>query len=93
MIDKAYLERTAGDLQQRVGSLVLNNQTVAIRSVTRNGTTVVVTTEPVVGITKVTSLRLLDERGGLITERAANLAVIDNQILEFQFEFSVRGGA
>lgn len=92
MIDQAYLERAAEDLQQRIGSLILNNQTVAIKSVMRNSTSVAVTTEPVVGITKVTLLRLLDERGELITERSANLSVIDNQILEFRFEFNVRGG-
>jgi len=93
VIDNAYLERTAGDLQQRVGALVLNNETVEIRSVTRNGNTVVVMTEPITNITKVSSLRLLDERGGLITERKTDLAVLDNQILEFRFEFHVRGGA
>lgn len=93
MIDYTYLERAAGDLQQRIGSLVLNNQTIEISSVTRNGTAVAVMTEPVVGITKVTSLQLLDERGGLITERSTSLDVTDNQILEFRFDFSVRGGA
>lgn len=91
-MNAAYLERTAEDMRQRIGALILNSQTVAIRSVTRNGSTLTVVTEPVTGITKITSLKLLDERGGLITERLANLDVLDNQSLEFTFRFEVKGG-
>lgn len=89
----AYVERTAGDLHQRVSGLILNSQTVAIQSVTMDGRNVVVITKPVTGITKITSLKLLDERGGIITERLANLDVMDSQTLEFRFEFEVKGGA
>lgn len=90
-MDAAYLERTAEDMRQRIGSLILNSQTVAIQSVTRSGVDLVVITEPVSGITKVASLKLLDERGGIITERTANLSVPDNQTLEFRFNFTVKG--
>lgn len=93
MIDTAFLERTAGDMQQRIGTMVLNSQTVAISSVTRSGSSLTVVTEPVVGITKITSLKLYDERGGLIVERAASLDALDNQTLEFTFQFEVKGGA
>ncbi|MGO0061838.1 hypothetical protein ACTID9_17725 [Brevibacillus fluminis] len=91
MIDNTYLQRAAIDLQQRIKTLVLNSQTVAVKTVTRSGNTITVVTGPVVGITKVASLKLLDERGGLITERKADLAVLDSQTLEFRFEFSVKG--
>lgn len=92
-MDQAYLNRTAADLSQRVSNLILNNQTVVIRDVQLNGSDIVVITEPVSGITKVNSLKLLDEQGNLITERSANLDVTDNQILEFRFQFGVRGAA
>lgn len=91
-MDQAYLDRAATDLSQRVSSLVLNNQTVQIREIERTGSQLVVITKPVSGITKVTSLKLLDEKGALITQRAANVDVPDSQILEFRFEFGVKGG-
>lgn len=92
-MDQAYLTRAATDLSQRVSSLILNSQTVAIRDVQLTGSDLVVITEPVSGVTKVTSLKLLDEQGNLITERSTNLDVTDNQILEFRFQFGVRGAA
>ncbi|MED1664562.1 hypothetical protein [Brevibacillus laterosporus] len=90
-MDKAYLERVAQDLSQRASSLILNNQTVQLRSSKQDGSKVVVVTEPVSGITKVSSLKLLDEAGNLITERTANVDVLSDQSLEFRFEFEVRG--
>ena len=90
-MDKAYLERTAQDLSQRTSSLILNNQTVQLRSTKQDGNKVVVITEPVSGITKVSSLKLLDEAGNLITERTANVDVLSDQSLEFRFEFEVKG--
>ncbi|RAP28631.1 hypothetical protein C2W64_04687 [Brevibacillus laterosporus] len=91
MMDKAYLERAAQDLSQRTSSLILNNQTVQLRSTKQDGNKVVVITEPVSGITKVSSLKLLDEAGNLITERTANVDVLSDQSLEFRFEFEVKG--
>ncbi|MBG9798451.1 hypothetical protein O0555_24460 [Brevibacillus laterosporus] len=90
-MDKAYLERVAQDLSQRASSLILNNQTVQLRSSKQDGSKVVVVTEPVSGITKVSSLKLLDEAGNLITERTANVDVLSDQSLEFRFVFEVRG--
>ncbi|MBG9804354.1 hypothetical protein ABHN05_14065 [Brevibacillus laterosporus] len=90
-MDKAYLERVAQDLSQRTSSLILNNQTVQLRTTKQDGNKVVVITEPVSGITKVSSLKLLDEAGNLITERTANVDVLSDQSLEFRFEFEVKG--
>ncbi|ATO48254.1 hypothetical protein P4V86_22170 [Brevibacillus laterosporus] len=90
-MDKAYLERAAQDLSQRTSSLILNNQTVQLRTTKQDGNKVVVITEPVSGITKVSSLKLLDEAGNLITERTANVDVLSDQSLEFRFEFEVKG--
>ncbi|QQE75227.1 hypothetical protein [Brevibacillus composti] len=91
MIDNAYLARAAEDLKNRIGSLVANNQTVPIQSVTRNGRTIVVETLSQQGITEVTSIRLYDEKGNLITERMPSITVADQQRLAFRFEFEVRG--
>jgi len=91
-MERDYLERTAEDLRLRVSSLILNNQTVGIEKVERLGSIVSVTTAPVRGIQKVSSVKLLDEKGGLITERLTNLQVIDEQILRFAFSFEVKGG-
>ncbi|MGG3872500.1 hypothetical protein [Brevibacillus laterosporus] len=90
-MDKAYLARVAEDLATRAASLIVNNQTVQLRSAKREGRKIVVITEPVSGITKVSSLKLLDEAGNLITERTANVDVLSDQSLEFRFEFEVRG--
>ncbi|MGN7470508.1 hypothetical protein [Brevibacillus sp. SAFN-007a] len=93
MIDNAYLGRAAEDLKNRVGSLVVNNHTVPIQSVTRDGRSIIVQTLSQQGITEVTSIKLYDDNGNLITERAANITVADQQRLAFRFEFEVRGEA
>ncbi|MBA4535465.1 hypothetical protein [Brevibacillus halotolerans] len=90
-MDKAYLERVAEDLARRASSLILNNQTVQLRFIKQEGSKVIVITEPVIEITKVSSLKLLDDLGNPITERTANIDVLDDQSLEFRFEFEVRG--
>ncbi|MCR8965165.1 hypothetical protein O0550_18490 [Brevibacillus halotolerans] len=90
-MDKAYLERVAEDLAKRASTLILNNQTVQLRSIKQEEGKVIVITEPVMGITKVSSLKLLDDLGNPITERTANIDVLDDQSLEFRFEFEVRG--
>ncbi|MED1786136.1 hypothetical protein P4V47_01185 [Brevibacillus laterosporus] len=90
-MDKAYLNRVAEDLAKRASTLILNNQTVQLRSVKQDGSKVVVITEPVIGITKVSSLKLLDDLGNPVTERTASIDVLDDQSLEFRFEFKVRG--
>ncbi|MGG1662874.1 hypothetical protein [Brevibacillus sp. NRS-1366] len=90
-MDQAYLERVAGDLRQRISSLIVNDQPVGIRKVEQSGAGVNVITNMVNGIAKVTSVKLLDENGGLITRRTANMDVPDSQILEFRFEFTVKG--
>lgn len=92
MINNAYLERTAEDIKNRIGSLVVNNQTIPIQSVTRNGKEVIVQTVNQQGITQVNSVQLFDEKGSLITERTTNIAVTDQQRLIFRFEFKVNGG-
>lgn len=92
MIDNSYLERTAEDIKNRIGSLLVNNATIPIVSVTRNGREVVVTTDNQKGITQVASLKLLDDQGNLITERLPNLNVSDQQRLIFRFNFEVRSG-
>ncbi|MED1850360.1 hypothetical protein P4V33_01710 [Brevibacillus borstelensis] len=93
MIDNAYLERAAEDLKNRIGSLVVNNQTVPIQRITREGRSIIVETLSQQGITQVTAIRLYDEKGNLITERAASITVADQQRLAFRFEFAVRGEA
>ncbi|MCR8939856.1 hypothetical protein O0555_21380 [Brevibacillus laterosporus] len=50
-------------------------------------------TESVKGITRVSSLRLYDEAGGLIAERQADVPVSEGQRLEFRFNFAIREGA
>ncbi|WP_068791885.1 hypothetical protein [Brevibacillus laterosporus] len=90
-MDKAYLERVVEDLAKRASTLILNNQTVQLRSIKQEEGKVIVITEPVMGITKVSSLKLLDDLGNPITERTANIDVLDDQSLEFRFEFEVRG--
>ncbi|OAJ75178.1 hypothetical protein AYJ08_06075 [Brevibacillus sp. SKDU10] len=92
-MDGRYLERIAEDIATRATSIVLNNQTVPIRSISRNGAAVTVRTESVKGITRVSSLRLYDESGGLIAERQADVPVSDGQRLEFRFNFAIREGA
>ncbi|HZG81497.1 MAG TPA: hypothetical protein VEZ13_12080 [Brevibacillus sp.] len=93
MIDDAYLARAAEDLKNRIGSLSVNNQPFPILGVTLNGREVIVNTESQQGITEVTSVKLFDEKGGLITERSTHIFVTDKQRLAFRFEFEVRSGA
>ncbi|AUM66364.1 hypothetical protein C0R09_18590 [Brevibacillus laterosporus] len=92
-MDGRYLERIAEDIATRATSIVLNNQTVPIRNISRNGATVTIRTESVKGITRVSSLRLYDETGGLIAERQADVPVSEGQRLEFRFNFAIREGA
>ncbi|WP_232696187.1 hypothetical protein [Brevibacillus daliensis] len=92
-MNTGYLERIAEDIAARATSIVLNNQTVPIRSVKRDGAAVVVRTDSVKGIARITLLRLYDEKGGLIAERHADVAVDTGQRLEFRFDFAVREGA
>ncbi|WP_339167106.1 hypothetical protein NSQ24_01505 [Brevibacillus sp. FSL L8-0520] len=92
-MDRAYIERAAGDLQRRVSSLRVNDQLVQLSRVIQKGASVEVITIPIQGMTKLTSLQLLDDQGALITEREVNLDVVDDQILSFRFEFEVKGGA
>ena len=93
MINTVYLERAADDLKSRIGSLLVNNETIPILSVTRNGSQVVVATDNRKGITHVTSLKLLDDQGNVITDRLPNINVADQQRLIFRFEFNVRSGS
>jgi len=92
MISAEYLERAAEDLKNRIGSLVINNQTVPILNVTRKGRTVIVETLSQQGLTEVKSIRLFDEQGHLITEKETRITVADQQRLAFRFEFDVKGG-
>jgi len=92
-MDRSYLERAARDLRQRISSLLVNDQQVGIRKIEQLGTDVIVTTDQVSRITKITSVKLLDESDGLITQRTAHLDVPDGQIIEFRFQFAVKGEA
>ncbi|TPG73451.1 hypothetical protein EEL32_05535 [Brevibacillus laterosporus] len=93
MRDGKYLERIAQDIAARATTIVLNNQTVPIRSINRKGATVTVRTESVKGIARVSSLKLYDEAGGLIAERKTDVPVSEGQRLEFRFDFAIREGA
>lgn len=92
MIETGYLERVAQDIVERAITVELNGQPVTIKSKTRNGATVTILTDMVAGITQITSLRLLDEQGNVITQRTPHISVTDSQRLEFRFEFEVKGG-
>ncbi|NMF00978.1 hypothetical protein [Aneurinibacillus aneurinilyticus] len=92
-MNTAYLERTAQDLCMRASTIVLNGeQTVSIQSIQRTGNQVVIVTQGILGLNKITSLRLLDENGNMITEREANFAVVESQQAEFTFRFVIKGG-
>lgn len=92
MIEQAYLERAAQDIAARATTVELNSQPVTIKSITANGTTVTILTDMIAGTTQITSLRLLDELGQVITQRTPYINVTDSQRLEFRFEFEVKGG-
>lgn len=89
----AYLTRVAKDLYMRASTIIVNSEhTVPVKSARQDGSNVVIVAEPIRGVTQITSLRLLDEQGGLITEKTANIDVTDRQALEFTFQFEVKGG-
>lgn len=89
----AYLTRVAKDLYMRASTIIVNSEhTVPVKSARQDGSNVVIVAEPIRGVTQITSLRLLDEQGGLITEKTANINVTDRQALEFTFRFEVKGG-
>lgn len=91
MIETWYLERVAQDIASRATTVELNGQNIPIKSISTEGTKVTVLTEMVAGITQITSLRLLDEQGNVITQRTPHISVTDSQRLEFRFEFEVKG--
>ncbi|MCP1354674.1 hypothetical protein [Aneurinibacillus migulanus] len=89
----AYLTRVARDLYMRASTIVVNSEhTVPVKSAHQDGSNVVIVAEPIRGVTQITSLRLLDEQGGLITEKTGSIDVTDRQALEFTFRFEVKGG-
>lgn len=92
-MNQAYLTRVASDLYMRASTIVVNNeQTVSVKSARQDGSSVVIVAEPIQGITKITSLQLLDEKGDFITEKVASIDVTDRQALEFTFRFEVKEG-
>ncbi|MEZ2659271.1 hypothetical protein [Aneurinibacillus aneurinilyticus] len=92
-MDKAYLERVAADLYTRASTIILNGeQTLPIQNVWRIENQVFVQAALIKNISRITSIKLLDEQGSLITERKANINVPDEQTLAFTFQFQVKGG-
>ena len=91
MIERGYLERIARDIAARTTRVELNGESIPIRSAEANGTTVTVYTDMVAGITRITSIRIIDERGDVIVQRTPYVDVVDSQQLEFRFEFEVKG--
>ncbi|ERI10216.1 hypothetical protein [Aneurinibacillus aneurinilyticus] len=92
-MDQAYLERAAHDLYTRASTVVLNGErTIPIQQVQQTENQVIIQTTGIHNIKQITSIRLLDEQGGLITERKVNIPVLDEQTLLFTFQFEVKGG-
>ncbi len=92
-MDKAYLERVAADLYTRASTIILNGeQTLPIQNVWRVENQVFVQAALIKNISEITSIKLLDEQGSLITERKAKINVPDEQTLAFTFQFEVKGG-
>lgn len=92
-MDKAYLERVAADLYTRASTIILNGeQTLPIQNVWRVENRVFVQAALIKNISEITSIKLLDEQGSLITERKAKINVPDEQTLVFTFQFEVKEG-
>lgn len=89
MITKQYKERTAKDLYDRITKVQLNGEDVEMVSKELDDTKVTVLTSRREGVTRINSIKMLDELGQVITERSSQLDVKDNRTLDFRFSFEV----
>ncbi|MFP7170759.1 hypothetical protein [Terribacillus sp. 7520-G] len=89
MITRQYKERVAKDLFDRITKVQLNGEEVEMVSKELEGTKVTILTGRREGVTRINSIRILDELGLVITERSSQLDVKDNRTLDFRFSFEV----
>ncbi|WP_437132442.1 hypothetical protein [Bacillus atrophaeus] len=89
MITKAYRERTAADLKNRIQKVLLNGQETKIVEVSIKGATVTVLTQREEDIKHINQVQIFDEADNVITERSTDLDVSDNRTLDFRFTFEV----
>ncbi|MHA7766188.1 hypothetical protein [Bacillus atrophaeus] len=89
MITKAYRERTAADLKNRIQKVLLNGQETKIVELSIKGATVTVLTQREEDIKHINQIQIFDEADNVITERSTDLDVSDNRTLDFRFTFEV----
>ncbi|ATO29474.1 hypothetical protein C6370_03625 [Bacillus atrophaeus] len=89
MITKAYRERTAADLKNRIQKVLLNGQETKIVELSIKGATVTVLTQREEDIKHINQVQIFDEADNVITERNTDLDVSDNRTLDFRFTFEV----
>ncbi|QUF66715.1 hypothetical protein [Bacillus atrophaeus] len=89
MITKAYRERTATDLKNRIQKVLLNGQETKIVELSIKGATVTVLTQREEDIKHINQVQIFDEADNVITERSTDLDVSDNRTLDFRFTFEV----
>ncbi|ADP31763.1 hypothetical protein [Bacillus atrophaeus] len=89
MITKAYRERTAADLKNRIQKVLLNGQETKIVELSIKGATVTVLTQREEDIKHINQVQIFDEADNVITERSTDLDVSDNRTLDFRFTFEV----
>ena len=84
-----YLKRAVTDLEERVSKVLLNNEEVPIISITNNGRQLIVNTDRTDNISRINSIKLLDELNNVILERSPNRNTEGSRSLEFRFEIEV----
>ncbi|MCY9108375.1 hypothetical protein [Bacillus atrophaeus] len=89
MITKAYRERTAADLKNRIQKVLLNGQETKIVELSIKGATVTVLTQREEDIKHINQVQIFDEADNVITERSTDLDVSNNRTLDFRFTFEV----
>ncbi|MED3507986.1 hypothetical protein [Bacillus velezensis] len=89
MISKAYRERAAADLKDRISKVLLNGKETEIVELSISGAVVMVLTHREEDIKHIESVQIIDDLGNVITERKTDLNVSDNRTLDFRFTFEV----
>ncbi|QOH64903.1 hypothetical protein DKG78_01275 [Bacillus amyloliquefaciens] len=89
MISKAYRERAAADLKDRISKVLLNGKETEIVELSISGAVVMVLTHREEDINHIESVQIIDDLGNVITERKTDLNVSDNRTLDFRFTFEV----
>ncbi len=84
-----YLRRTIEDLEERITKVLLNDVEVPILDVTNNGRKLIVNTERIDDVSRINTIKLLDEHDNTIIERTPNRNTEGNRSLEFRFEIEV----